>query len=71
MLEKGKARSTVDEQVKKVFANQIQLMVINGERVAYIKEILDNPMFSNLKVGMSQSEIRQQTRSWIFVWCWK
>ncbi|MGN0427322.1 MAG: hypothetical protein ACI4F0_05945 [Agathobacter sp.] len=34
LQEIGKARSTADEQVKKVFANQIQLMVIDDERVS-------------------------------------
>lgn len=34
LQEIGKARSTADEQVKKVFTNQIQLMVVDGEGVS-------------------------------------
>lgn len=45
----GKARSTADEQVKKVFANQIQLLVVDGEQVSvdsskaysFVSEICD------------------------------
>lgn len=38
MQEIGKARSTADEQVKKVFANQVQLLAIDGENVSIDKD---------------------------------
>ena len=34
----GKARSTADEQVKKVFTNQVQLLLIDGENVSIDKD---------------------------------
>ena len=34
LQEKGKARSTADEQVKKIFPNQIQLLITEGEEVS-------------------------------------
>lgn len=34
LQERGKARSTADEQVKKIFANQIQLLITEGEEVS-------------------------------------
>ena len=38
LQEIGKARSTADEQVKKAFTNQIQLLVIDGENVSIDKD---------------------------------
>lgn len=38
LQEIGKARSTADEQVKKAFTNQVQLLVIDGENVSIDKD---------------------------------
>ena len=38
LQEIGKARSTADEQVKKVFTNQVQLLAIDGESVSIDKD---------------------------------
>lgn len=38
LQEIGKARSTADEQVKKVFTNQVQLLAIDGEHVSIDKD---------------------------------
>ena len=38
LQEIGKARSTADEQVKKVFTNQVQLLVIDSENVSIDKD---------------------------------
>ncbi|MBQ5676265.1 MAG: hypothetical protein IIV45_14560, partial [Lachnospiraceae bacterium] len=38
LQEIGKARSTADEQVKKVFTNQVQLLAIDSENVSIDKD---------------------------------